>query len=82
MSPVERNITPTFVENEKDTVSRWSGNFGDRINELVFIGFDLYKNEMKTELDNCFGSDEDYMFYKYGVTHGDQWPIYEKENEH
>ena len=37
---------------------------------------------MKTELDNCFGSDEEYMFYKYGVTHGDQLLIYEIENEH
>ena len=58
MSPVERNMNPIFVENEKDIISQWGFNFGDRINELVFIGFDLDKNQMKTELDNCLCSDE------------------------
>ena len=75
-------MNSTFVENEKDIISQWDVNFGDRINELVFIDFGVDKNQMKMELDNCFGSDEEYMFYKNYLTHGDQWLIYEIENEH
>ena len=37
----------TFVENEKDIISQWDVNFGDRINELVFIDFGVDKNQMK-----------------------------------
>ena len=36
----------TFVENEKDIISKWDVNFGDRINELVFIDFGVDKNQM------------------------------------
>ena len=43
----------SFTENQTFIESRWDKNWGDRINELVFIGQNLDKNQMLADLQHC-----------------------------
>lgn len=79
MSPEERNNHPGFLANEQEIMSKWDKSFGDRINELVLIGFDLNKEEISGKLNACLCSEIEYEAYQKGIVSGDSWPIYEQE---
>ena len=81
MSTRERNQHPSFEANEEFIMSRWDKNYGDRINEIVFIGQDMAKEEIFEELDDCLCTDEEYKAYREGETVGDSWPLYEFQND-
>ena len=81
MSKLERNQHPAFQVNEAEIMSRWDKEYGDRINELVFIGQDMAKAEIMEELEACLCSEEEYEAYKNGTIAGDRWPIYTYQNE-
>lgn len=81
MSKLERNQHPVFQANEEDIMSRWNKEYGDRINELVFIGQNMAKESIIEELDECLCSQEEYIAYKEGIIAGDDWPIYEFQHE-
>jgi G3E family GTPase len=49
----ERLGYSSFVENRDSIESRWDNTFGDRMNELVFIGQDLDKELITEELKAC-----------------------------
>jgi len=49
----ERTRYLAFVENQQEIESDWSATFGDRKNEIVFIGQDLDKVEITAELEAC-----------------------------
>jgi G3E family GTPase len=52
---------PSFVYNRQFIESRWDDDFGDRMNELVFIGQDLEKETMTKRLEECLVQlDENY----------------------
>lgn len=80
MSKLERNMHPAFQANEEDIMSRWDKTYGDRINELVFIGQDMAKEEIMDELDACLCSDNEQEEYNQGIISGDGWPIHEFQN--
>lgn len=44
---------PAFVDNQVYIESKWSKQWGDRLNELVFIGQDLNPAVLTAELQNC-----------------------------
>lgn len=59
----QRAMYPSFAENQKLIESKWDKNWGDRQNEMVFIGQDLEKEKMIVELEKCLLKDnEKYMF--------------------
>jgi len=61
----ERTRYPSFVYSQKYIESRWSKQWGDRINELVFIGQDMDKEAMTFDLRKCLLQDsEQYLFDK------------------
>ncbi len=72
---------PSFQANEENIMSRWDKTFGDRINELVFIGQDMAKEEIIDELNACLCSAEEQDEYDRGTVTGDGWPIQEFQNE-
>ncbi|KAA0129290.1 GTP-binding protein [Chryseobacterium sp. SN22] len=43
----------SFVENQAFIEERWDKNWGDRINELVFIGQHINPAQMQKDLENC-----------------------------
>ena len=55
----ERINYQSFVDNKEYIESKWHKQWGDRINELVFIGQDIDKEKMIADLENCLLQDID-----------------------
>ncbi|MBX3253879.1 MAG: GTP-binding protein [Chitinophagaceae bacterium] len=54
-----------YVHNKEYIESRWSKQWGDRINELVFIGQGMDKEKIIADLEQCLLQDnEQYLFDK------------------
>ncbi|WP_338812123.1 GTP-binding protein [Bernardetia sp. Wsw4-3y2] len=49
----ERMKYQSFAFNREEIESRWTKKWGDRMNELVFIGQDIDKEKMIAELEDC-----------------------------
>lgn len=65
MPYAERTRYASFIENQAYIESKWSKQWGDRTNELVFIGQDIWKEQMISELEACLLQDDEiYMFEK------------------
>lgn len=61
----ERMKYASFVHNREHIESRWSKQWGDRINEIVFIGQDMDKQQIVGDLNKCLlQDDEQYLFDK------------------
>jgi G3E family GTPase len=71
----ERMCYAAFVENQKFIESRWDKRFGDRINELVFIGQDLEKDYIITELENCLCTESEIVAMENKKKFKDPFPI-------
>jgi G3E family GTPase len=56
----ERIVHPAYIENHRLIKSRWSEEFGDRMNELVMIGQDMDVKEITEELEACLCTPEEY----------------------
>lgn len=72
----ERTRYVDFVENKDLIESRWDKVFGDRLNELVFIGQDMDEKKIKLELERCLCTVEEIALWRASAfpTH-DEWPI-------
>ncbi len=76
MTFTERTRYAAFVENQEQIEENWDVMFGDRKNELVFIGQDLEKEKMMTQLEDCLITKEEVILWKKGeFPQSDQWPI-------
>ena len=74
LTKMERNQHPAFQANEERIMDRWTKEFGDRINELVFIGQDLKSNNLHQALTDCLCTDQEIIRYHAGYTFEDPWP--------
>ncbi len=59
MSYGERISYPSFVDNKAFIESRWHQLWGDRMNELVFIGQDMDHDKIIQELTDCLVTEEE-----------------------
>ena len=48
------------MDNKEYIESKWSKQWGDRINELVFIGQDVEKEKMIIDLEKCLLQDDEH----------------------
>ncbi|TAH19269.1 MAG: GTP-binding protein [Cytophagales bacterium] len=71
----ERMNYAAFIENQKLIESRWDKRFGDRINELVFIGQDLEKDYIISELENCLCTESEILAMENKKKFKDPFPI-------
>lgn len=72
----ERIKYPSFVDNQAYIESKWDAVFGDRLNELVFIGQDLEEDLIRAELEACLCTETEINQWKRGVfPQQDSWPI-------
>ncbi|MEM7161201.1 MAG: GTP-binding protein [Bacteroidota bacterium] len=71
----ERIHYASFIENQGSIESGWDGTYGDRKNEIVFIGQELDEESMRGDLDSCLISEEeaDRGIWKDGGE--DEWPV-------
>lgn len=76
MSFSERINYLSFIENQQAIEARWDSEFGDRQNELVFIGQDMDEQQIRLDLENCLCSEEELKMLKNGsFSQDDSWPI-------
>jgi hypothetical protein len=62
----------------KDVIHRfniWSAEFGDRKNEIVFIGQDMEEATIRAELNACLATDEELAARKWKEGYEDDWPV-------
>ncbi|KFF74624.1 hypothetical protein HX13_11120 [Chryseobacterium sp. P1-3] len=64
----------SFIENQEFIESRWDKNWGDRINELVFIGQNLDHDQIRTALSHCLITDQEENLWNAGMVFEDPFP--------
>jgi G3E family GTPase len=73
----ERVMYPAYLENEAFIRRRWDERFGDRLNELVFIGQDLNEAQIRRELEACLCNGAEVKLMESGVRLSDPFPTWE-----
>ncbi len=71
----ERIQYESFVDNQERIEATWDKTFGDRKNEIVFIGQDMEEEKIKKELDACLSTDEELSNLKWKKGYEDEWPV-------
>jgi G3E family GTPase len=73
----ERIQYASFVDNMKEIESRWDATFGDRMNELVFIGQDLEREEIIKALEKCLCDEKEIQLMQTaGYQFEDPFPVF------
>ena len=71
----ERAMNPAYLENQDHIQAKWDKQWGDRMNELVFIGQNIDKAKIKADLDKCLLTDVERVDMEAGNKFQDNWPI-------
>lgn len=72
----ERMSFANFAENQDVIEERWTRDFGDRLNELVFIGISMNEDEIRQELEKCLCTADEIMDLQDGFfSSKDPFPI-------
>lgn len=74
MSFSERLRHAAYVEHQAYIESKWSKQWGDRLNEIVFIGQDLDKEALLAELEACLLQDDEMLQWDNQLTFYDPFP--------
>lgn len=69
----ERNQHPSFQANEEYILSRWDKIWGDRMNEIVFIGQDMDEKKIRAEMESCLCTDIEYNAYQNQLLTDNNW---------
>ena len=75
MSFEKRIQNSVFVENQKEIENDWHKDFGDRKNEIVFIGQDIDKKQICLDLNKCLLTEKELNTHKWEVGYDDKWPV-------
>ncbi|HHP7242649.1 MAG TPA: GTP-binding protein [Cyclobacteriaceae bacterium] len=74
--PYEKRIQYiAFIENQKQIESGWDKTFGDRKNEIVFIGQDMDEEKIKFELELCLSTNQELHNGNWKKGYIDEWPV-------
>ena len=74
--PFESRIQQmSFVENQQQIESDWDINFGDRKNEIVFIGQNMNETLIRSHLDSCLLTDKQLATQQWKKGYEDDWPV-------
>ena len=66
----------SFADNQQAIEQRWHKKWGDRLNELVFIGQDMDKEQILADLDQCLLQDHEFDMTGKAATIPDPFPQY------
>ncbi len=64
-----------FMENQNAIEAGWDKKFGDRKNEIVFIGQDMDVDTITADLDNCLSTEDELATDFWIDGYKDHWPI-------
>lgn len=73
--PDEREAMPAFQEHQERLRRNWSPIWGDRKNELVFIGQDLNHEQLRVQLESCLLREWEIDAWREGEPFEDPFPI-------
>lgn len=71
----ERAEYIAFLENQDQIEEKWDPTFGDRKNEIVFIGQDMDESQIRLALENCLSTSEELGSEKWKKGYEDEWPV-------
>ena len=74
ISEKQREDNPQFQALKAELMAQWHPRFGDRLNEIVFIGQDLDPQELKAELIECLCQTEEIEQMEAGQSFKDPFP--------
>ncbi|HBG41760.1 MAG TPA: GTP-binding protein [Porphyromonadaceae bacterium] len=69
----DRNRNPTFQSNEEYIMGRWDNQWGDRINEIVFIGQEMNEQQIRADLAHCLCTDIEFNAFERGLLTNHSW---------
>jgi len=75
----QRSQYMAFVENQTEIEANWDKTFGDRKNEIVFIGQDMNEKEIRNSLDSCLSTDSELKSLEWKLGYEDEWPVVRSE---
>jgi len=70
----ERITYQSFADNREYIESKWNKQWGDRMNELVFIGQDIEKEKMIADLEKCLLQDSEQKQFESKKGFSDPFP--------
>jgi len=70
----ERITYQSFADNREYIESKWNKQWGDRMNELVFIGQDIEKEKMIADLEKCLLQDSEQKQFESKKGFPDPFP--------
>lgn len=70
----ERIRYQSYVDNMKYIEDRWHKIWGDRMNEIVFIGQDMQKEKMIADLENCLLQESEQKLFESKEIFDDPFP--------
>jgi len=74
--PFDKRIRDlVFIENQDEIEKDWHKEFGDRKNEIVFIGQNLDEKQIREDLTLCLSTYEELTTEKWETGYDDHWPI-------
>ena len=74
--PIQKRLQfGSFIAHQEQIEAHWSKTFGDRKNELVFIGQDMDEEQIRYELDACLSSDDVFTDPDWINGYDDDWPV-------
>lgn len=65
----------SFIAYQNEIEVGWSKTFGDRKNEIVFIGQDMDEAQITSQLDACLSTDEELATEIWKKGYQDTWPV-------
>ena len=65
----------SFLENQHQIESDWDIDFGDRKNEIVFIGQNMNETLIRSLLDRCISTDKELETKQWEKGYKDDWPV-------
>lgn len=71
----QRKQYEAYEENQEEIRSNWHHLFGDRKNEIVFIGQDMDEEAIRAALDLCLSTDDELANNFWHEGYADHWPI-------
>jgi G3E family GTPase len=70
----ERIQYPSFLDNKDFIESKWDKLWGDRMNEIVFIGQDMNQDKMTSDLEKCLLDDGEQILFENKGIFSDPFP--------
>jgi G3E family GTPase len=64
-----------FIENQREIESNWHEVFGDRKNEIVFIGIEMDQDQIIADLNACLSEIHELDPESWEEGYLDEWPV-------